>query len=177
MKRHVAWGECNELARALPSEPRGTLAASPRLIRQRNVRAEGDDGGKSWFVLAAERTGRGADRLARDRPAAFGWAEAPKPVTGVPTSEKTLPGQNPVSSESSPSPAAASAGCAMPVSQGQAALVSSPARQSPSRPDDRTSALKRGGTKGSTPGARQEECQESDRAGRTPTICHKFSRK
>lgn len=79
---------------------------------------------------------------------AFGWAEAPKPVTGALTSEKTLPGQNPVSSEGSPSPAATSAGCTMPVSQGPAALVSSPARQSPSRPVDRASALKRGGTKG-----------------------------
>jgi L,D-transpeptidase YcbB len=36
----------------------------------------------------------------------------------------------------------------MPVSQGPAALVSSPARQSPSGPDERASALKRGGTKG-----------------------------
>jgi murein L,D-transpeptidase YcbB/YkuD len=95
----------------------------------------------SQAVLAAALV----SQLAIGQPA-LGWARAPTPVVDAPGSPTAgqipaLPAP-PASSEAPGAPA----GCATPMSQGDVALVSSPARQSKSKPTVGASASKRGGT-------------------------------
>lgn len=76
----------------------------------------------------------------------LGWARAPTPVVDAPGSPKagqspTLPAP-PARSETPEAPA----GCGTPMSQGDVALLSSPARLSMSKPTIGASASKRGGT-------------------------------